>query len=169
MFTVKYWWPTPVRSLFLFVVWLLLNNSFAAIHLFFGLILAWFIPQLTHKFRLVQPRMKSPGLALHYGLTVICDIVVANFQVIRLVLGPNKTLRPAFVKVPLDLKNNLAVTILASTVSLTPGTVSADVLPLNAGSDDDRYLLVHVLDLADEAALIQLVKQRYEAPLKEMF
>jgi multicomponent K+:H+ antiporter subunit E len=104
-----------------------------------------------------------------YGLMVLWDIVIANLQVIRLVLGPNKKLRPAFVIVPLDLTDHLAITILASTVSLTPGTVSADVLPLNAEGAEPRFLLLHVLDLADEAELIEQVKQRYEAPLKEIF
>lgn len=169
MFSFNTWWPTPVRSLFLFLVWLLLNNSVALIHLFFGLLLAWLIPQLIHKFRLLQPGIKKPGVAIGYGFMVLWDIVVANLQVVRLVLGANKKLRPAFVTVPLDLTDNLAITILASTVSLTPGTVSAEVLPLNVGSGEQRYLLLHVLDLADEAELIQQVKQRYEAPLKEIF
>jgi multicomponent K+:H+ antiporter subunit E len=169
MFSYHTWWPTPVRSLFLFLVWLLLNNSVAPIHLFFGLILAWLIPQLIHKFRLIQPGIKKPGVAVRYGFMVLSDIIMANVQVVRLVLGSNESLRPAFVKVPLDLTDNLAITILASTVSLTPGTVSAEVLPLNAGMGEQRYLLLHVLDLADEAELVLQVKQRYEAPLKEIF
>ncbi len=169
MLSLKNWWPTPIRSLFLFLVWLLLNNSVAIIHLFFGLLLAWLIPLLIHKFRLIQPGIKKPGVALGYGLMVLGDIIVANLQVIRLVLGPNKKLRPAFVIVPLDLTDNLAITILASTVSLTPGTVSADVLPLDAVGAGQRFLLLHVLDLVDETELIAQVKQRYEAPLKEIF
>ncbi|RVT48264.1 Na+/H+ antiporter subunit E [Rheinheimera sediminis] len=169
MTSIKKWWPTPVRSLFLFLVWILLNNSVEFFHLFFGLVLAWLIPQLIYKFRLVQPGMKNPTAAIRYGLMVLWDIVVANLQVVKLVLGPNKRLRPAFIKVPLDLTDNLSITILASTVSLTPGTVSAEVLPLNASKDEQRFLLVHVLDLADEAELIRQVKQRYEAPLKEIF
>jgi multicomponent K+:H+ antiporter subunit E len=169
MLSLKNWWPTPVRSVFLFLVWLLLNNSVAVIHLFFGVVLAWLIPILIHKFRLIQPGIKKPGAAISYSLMVVWDIVVANLQVIQLVLGPNKKLRSAFVKVPLDLTDPLSMTILASTVSLTPGTVSADIVPLNAAADEQRYLLLHVLDLADEAELIQQVKQRYEAPLKEMF
>src|SRR3990167_2904390 len=94
MLSLNNWWPTPVRSLFLFLVWLLLNNSVALIHLFFGLLLAWLIPLLIHKFRLIQPGIKKPGAALTYGLMVLWDIIVANLQVIQLVLGPNKKLRP---------------------------------------------------------------------------
>jgi multicomponent K+:H+ antiporter subunit E len=67
------------------------------------------------------------------------------------------------VQYPLDLREDFSITLLASTVSLTPGTVSADV------SADRGTLLIHALDVADEAALIAQIKQRYEAPLKEIF
>jgi multicomponent K+:H+ antiporter subunit E len=46
---------------------------------------------------------------------------------------------------------------------LTPGTVSAKL------SEDRRTLLVHTLDVDDEAALVAEIKQRYETPLKEIF
>jgi multicomponent K+:H+ antiporter subunit E len=36
-------------------------------------------------------------------------------------------------------------------------------------SDDRKYLLVHALDLPDPQALIDEIKTRYEAPLKEIF
>jgi multicomponent K+:H+ antiporter subunit E len=166
---LKKCWPTPVRSLLLFLVWLLLNNSVAPIHLLFAVLLAWLIPMLIHSFRLRQPGIKKPGKALKYLLMVLWDIVIANFQVIRLVLGPNKKLRPAFVVVPLDLTDELTITVLAGTLSLTPGTVSADLLPRQPEGGEQRFLLLHVLDLMDEAELIQQVKQRYEAPLKEIF
>lgn len=164
--------PTPTRSLLLFVVWLLLSNSVAPIHLVAALILAILIPLLTASFRDPQPRIKRLDLAAVYILRVLLDIVVANLQVIRLVLGPNRQLKPGFALVPLQLTGSLPLTILAGTVSLTPGTVSAEILPYEHEITDAataRFLLIHVLDLTDEAALIQSIQQRYEAPLREMF
>ncbi len=164
--------PTPTRSLLLFVVWLLLNNSVAAVHLVAALLLATLIPLLTAGFRDPQPRIKKTGLAVVYVLRVLLDVVVANLQVIRLVLGPNQRLKPGFVLIPLQLTESLPLTILAGTVSLTPGTVSAEILPYEhelTALVTQRFLLVHVLDLQDEAALIQSIQQRYEAPLLEMF
>lgn len=164
--------PAPVRSSMLFVVWLLLNNSVAPIHLLAATILAIGIPLLTAGFRDKQTRFRHWRQAIGYFFKVLLDIVLANIQVIRLVLGPNRLLKPGFVLVPLDLKQALPLTILACTVSLTPGTVSAEILPYQDETDEDvgeRFLLVHVLDLPDEAALIQEIKQRYEQPLREMF
>jgi multicomponent K+:H+ antiporter subunit E len=83
--------------------------------------------------------------------------------VARRVVGPLDRLKPAFVEVPLDLRNPFVATILASIVSLTPGTVSIDV-------DQQRWVLsLHALDAPDPAALIREIKQRYEVPLKEIF
>lgn len=168
------WLPTPFRSLFLFMVWLLLNNSVPVGHLVLATIFAILIPILSFSFRDPQPLILKPGLALKQLLIVLYDIVVANLQVALLILGPSKKLRPAFIKVPIDLTHDMPITILASCVSLTPGTVSAEVYPIAESLPEgeeptQRYLLIHVLDLKDEEALIKQIKQRYEAPLKEIF
>lgn len=168
------WLPTPFRSALLFVVWLLLNNSVSAGHIVLAVIFAILIPLVSFPFREPQPLIIKPGLALKQLIIVMYDIITANMQVALLILGPVKKLRPAFVKVPIELSHAMPITILASTVSLTPGTVSAEVYPIPESLDEgeqptQRYLLIHVLDLDDEQALIDTIKQRYEAPLKEIF
>jgi multicomponent K+:H+ antiporter subunit E len=168
------WLPTPFMSLLLFVVWLLLNNSLAPGHLLLAVFLAVVIPLVVSPFSTKQPRIVKPGLALRHLLLVLYDIITANVQVAILILGPTKRLTPGFVKIPLDLTHSMPITILASTVSLTPGTVSAEVYPLSESLSEDqiseqRFLLIHVLNLTDEQALIDTIKQRYEAPLLEIF
>ncbi len=157
------WLPMPVHSILLFVVWLLLNNTLAPGHLVLGAFLALTIPLLCAPLQTPQPIVHRPLLALRYILRVLWDIVVANIEVAILVLGPMRKLQPAFVAVPLDITSELPQTVLASTVSLTPGTVSAEL------SEDGRWLYVHALHLTDEQALIETIKSRYEAPLKEIF
>lgn len=168
------WLPAPILSLLLFLVWLLLNNSVSPGHLVLAGILAIVIPLVTSPFRTKQPLVIKPGLALRHLMLVLYDIVTANVQVAILILGPTKKLTPGFVKVPLDLTHSMPITILASTVSLTPGTVSAEVYPWEENfregeKSEQRFLLIHVLDLKDEQALIATIKQRYEAPLMEIF
>jgi len=168
------WLPAPILSLLLFFVWLLLNNSISAGHILLALILAIAIPLITKPFRTKQPPIANVGLAIRHLLLVLYDIITANVQVAILILGPNKKLTPGFVKVPLDLTESMPITILASTVSLTPGTVSAEVYPWEETLEEweepeQRFLLIHVLDLKDEQALIDTIKQRYESPLKEIF
>jgi len=168
------WLPTPYMSLLLFFVWLLLNNSVSFGHVFLAAVLAIVIPLAINPFRVKQPLILKPGLAFSHLMLVLYDIITANIQVAILILGPNKKLTPGFVKVPLDLTHSMPITILASTVSLTPGTVSAEVYPWEESIaegeiPEQRFLLIHVLNLEDEQVLIDTIKQRYEAPLKEIF
>jgi len=164
--------PAPFRSLLLLLVWVLLNNSLAPIYLVTGVVLAWFIPWLTLAFH--DQSLRSSGhlgkrlrLGGQYLLVLLWDIVIANAQVVMRVLGSNKALRPGFVVMPLEIQDPLGITILAGTICLTPGTVSADVYPHN--SKQPQFLLLHVLDMTDEAELVAELKQRYEQPLLEIF
>lgn len=156
-------WPSPTLSLMLWLLWLLLSNDFSAGQALLGLLFAWLVPLVTRPFWLARPAIRHPGKLLAFLLLVHRDIVIANLAVARLILGSPTRLKPAFVEVPLELDNPLLITVLASIVSLTPGTVSADV------SADRRTLLVHGLDVDDPQALAATIKQRYEAPLKEIF
>lgn len=160
---VRPWLPHPLQSAFLWVLWLLLMNSISPGHLVLGALLGWALPFLVHLLWPDPPAIHKPVTLLRFLARVHWDILTANIQVAALILGPVQRLRPAFFELPLDLDNDFAIALLASTVSLTPGTVSADV------SDDRRRLLVHALDVDDINAAIAHIKQRYEAPLKEIF
>jgi multicomponent K+:H+ antiporter subunit E len=155
--------PMPVHSLLLFIVWLLLNNTVAPGHLVLAMFLAITIPLLTSGMQDPQPRLRKPLVMVRYVLRVIGDIIVANFEVALLVIGSSKKLNPAFVAIPIEIKHDLPITLLASTVSLTPGTVSAEI------SEDKAWLYVHVLHLINKDELIASIKQRYERPLMEIF
>ena len=157
------WLPMPAQSLILFLVWLLLNNSVAPGHLLLATFFALVIPWLVAPMQMEQPRVVKHWVAVRYTLTVLYDILVANFEVALRVLGPTRKLQPAFVAVPLDVEGALPITILASTISLTPGTVSAEV------SEDRQWIYIHGLHLEDERALIDQIKSRYETPIKEIF
>jgi multicomponent K+:H+ antiporter subunit E len=103
----------------------------------------------------------SPGQIL-LGV-VAYDILTANIAVARLILTPNRPVRPAFVIMPLALRTDLAISLLANTICLTPGTVSARL------SADQRELLIHALDVDDPQTLVETIRERYETPLREIF
>ncbi len=155
--------PMPFQSLVLFVVWLLLSESIAPGHIVLAAILAIGIPQLLRGVQGNSMAMQKSFKAVLYATKVFGDIVFANFEVAVQVLGPSKHLKPGFFAIPLYLKGEFLITILASTICLTPGTVSAEV------SSDQKWLYVHALHLVDEAAAIEGIKTRYEKPLKEIF
>lgn len=157
------WLPQPVLSGVLWLTWLLLVGEVSAGHVLLGGVLALIIPWLTRAFRVLETPIKRPGVLWCLLWRVLGDIVLANWAVLTRVLGPLSVLQPAFVEVPLQLRNELALTLLTSIITLTPGTVSV------ALSADRRVLLVHGLDIPDDAALIAEIQQRYETPLREIF
>ena len=155
--------PHPLLTPILAGIWLLLNNSIAPGQIVLGLILGWLIPILSIHFWPEKVYIYRPLILFRYFMVLLFDIVVANLIVARLILGNPDRLKPAFVKVPLDITSDLAVSLLVSSITLTPGTLSARL------SLDRKYLLVHALSEADPDALVATIKYRYERLLKEAF
>lgn len=155
--------PRPELSGILWGLWLLLVNSLSFGQILLGAFWAWLIPFYTHSFWPGVMSLRKPWLGLKFLGVVMVDILIANAIVARLVLSNSERLQPAFMLMPLDVKEDFTITLLASTISLTPGTVSADL------TADRRHLLIHSLHVDDVEQTIAQMKQRYEAPLKEMF
>ena len=156
--------PHPLLTILLTIVWVLLQNGISAGMVVFGLIFGTIIPRLTAAFWPERPGGFRVGKIISYTMLVMWDILVANIQVAWIVLTvSNAKLKPAWITVLLDLRKPEAITLLAGTITLTPGTVSADV------SESGHYLLVHVLHTDDPQAEVDAIKSRYEARLKEIF
>ncbi len=155
--------PTPTLSLVLFVVWLLMVRSIAPGQLLLGAFLAVVIPLLTQNFWDPLPKVKHPVKLAWFVLVVLYDIVKANIHVSLLILLPKREPHPGFVEYPLEVTDRLTITLLANTITMTPGTVSTNIRL------DGSSLLIHVLDMTDEQALISEIRERYERPLKEIF
>lgn len=156
--------PHPFLTFVLAVVWTLLQNDVSAGMIVFGIILGILIPWGTSIWWPDTPKGFRLGKMITYGLVVLWDILVANVQVAWIVLTvPNSRLKPAWIEVPLELRQPEAITMLAGTITLTPGTVSSDL------SAEGHSLLVHVLHTDDPDAVRHDIKTRYERRLLEIF
>lgn len=156
--------PHPGLTLLLVIMWMLVLNSLSMGGFLLGLFFAIVVPLFTAPFWPDRPQMRLGLPLLGYALLVLWDIVVANFQVARLILFRRKRdFRSCWLSIPLELRSAEAITLLAGTISLTPGTVSTDI------STDGRHLLVHALDTGDPAGEITRIKARYERRLLEIF
>ncbi len=154
--------PAPLLSAVLFATWLLLADSYDAGQIALGALLALALPRFVARDR-QRPRLGRPLAIARLLLLVPWDIVRANIEVARRILGPESAVNPRFVRVPLDLRDPHGILALAGIITMTPGTITADV------SDDRSHLLVHALHVVDEAALVADIKTRYERPLREIF
>lgn len=157
------WGSHPVLSVLLAAAWLLLQQSLALPQLITAAVLGLVLPRLLHGFLAPGMRPRALGTVLRFTGIVLWDIVVSNLTVARIVLNPASRPQPAWVPVPLVLTHPTAITLLATIITTTPGTVSCVV-------DEARHeILVHALDCSDPAVMAAQIKQRYEEPLREIF
>jgi multicomponent K+:H+ antiporter subunit E len=155
--------PQPMMSVVLLIVWLLAHNAVSPGLLLLGVVFAIGIPLATAPYWPDYPERVNHFAVLGLISVVLFDIIVANVRVARLILGRRSRLHPTFFTVPVELPPGFPVTLLASIISLTPGTVSTEL------SSDQKSLLVHGLDVRDVNDTIARIKSRYERPLKRVF
>jgi multicomponent K+:H+ antiporter subunit E len=155
--------PQPGLTLTILGLWLALSRSVDVGTVLLGLAAGVAAPLLTRRFWPDAPRVRNPRAAARLFVVFVYDVIVANFEVARLVLGPVSRLRSDFVDVPLEIDDPFVATLLGSIVSLTPGTVTTHI------DMEARILRVHALDVADPQALIETIVTRYQRPLKETF
>lgn len=95
---------------------------------------------ITNVNKLLQPHRYFWFLV--YFVVFIWECIKANFDVAYRVLHPAMPIRPGIVKVKLNLKSELARTLLANSITMTPGTISVDII--------DDYLYVHWIYIRSE-------------------
>lgn len=154
--------PAPVASLAIAALWLVLNGASNG-QIVLAALFALALPRLLPTPVIASPRLAAPMVAARLVLVVLYDIVKANLEIAVRILGPESRIHPAYVWVPLDIASPQGITVFASIITMTPGTLSCEV------SEDRRWLLVHAFHAEDPAAVAADVKLRYEAPLREVF
>jgi multicomponent K+:H+ antiporter subunit E len=156
--------PHPLLSLTLVLVWLGLVNTFTLGNLLLGTILGLAVPMFTAPYWPDRPKLRNPIRAAEYILVVLWDIVIANIQVAAIILFKREhDIHSKWVTVPVELTSAEAITVLAGTITMTPGTVSA-TLAADGGS-----ILVHCLHTDSPDEVRDQIKSRYERRLKEIF
>jgi multicomponent K+:H+ antiporter subunit E len=157
-------YPHPILSVTLVLLWFLLVNHLQLGSLVMAVILATLIPLLTARWWPDRPEIRRPLALVGYGILVLWDVLVANFHVARIILFlPADRIRSAWICVPLDLTSPEAISLLAGTITMTPGTLTADL------AADGRALLIHALHAPDPDAIRDEIKARYESRLKRIF
>lgn len=156
------WLAHPWLSTLLALTWLLLQHSLEPVHLLSAVLIGLILPRLLRQF-LPQAASLRVQPALRLLRFVLWDILVSNITVARLVLGSNQSLRPAWVPVPLALTHPTAISLFASIITTTPGTVSCTI------DEARKVILVHALDCNDPVQMAADMKDRYEVLLLAIF
>lgn len=155
--------PSPILSLALLLIWLLLNQTMAVAHLIFGTLLAIVVPLFTAPLQPVHSRILKPLVLFRLLSWALIEIVRSCFNVSQIILFSQQKINSQFIRIPLDLRNPAGLAVLSCLINSTPGTVWVEILP------DSHELSLHVFDLHDAHWWVNTIKQRYEQPLREIF
>lgn len=153
--------PYPVLTAALTVVWMLLN-SFSLGHLLLGAVVAAGASRAMTALEPSKPRLRRWQLIPWLCGIVLIDIAKSNFAVASVILRRSAR-SPGFVSIPLELRDQTGLAVLACIVTSTPGTAWVEY------DSATGELLIHVLDLVERQEWIDLIKNRYEATLREIF
>jgi len=156
--------PFPLLFLALLAMWLLLNQSLAPGQILFGAVIAcggsWAMVALKPE----PVRVRRPLAMLRLAGRIFVDVFRSNLAVGTIILaGRQRGTHSGFLTLQLDLTNRYGLAILAIVLTCTPGTLCVNYDPIRG------TLLLHVLDMVDEAEWSRLIKLRYETLLMEIF
>ena len=156
--------PHPVLTASFIVMWLLLT-SFSLGHLILGTAVALVAGQAMSALQPSQVRLRRWDLIPRFIGIVMYDIIRSNIAVSQLVLtgGRHGERHSGFIEIPIEMRDQTGLALLAIVITATPGTAW---IQYDATSG---RLVIHVFDLVDESDWIDLVKNRYEHLLVEIF
>jgi len=150
------------RVVLLALAWLALTGSASPANVVFGVAVSWLAWRIVGDAPEGAFHLRQLPAAVRLAAFFVKELFVANLRVAWIVMAPRQRLRPGIVAVPLDVKSEAQITLLANLITLTPGTLSVDV------SSDRKVLYVHLLELDDPAAARREIKQGFERRVCEV-
>ncbi len=138
-------------------------------HLIIGILVSGFVSFMTgdmfvkrpHVFRSINRYLWF----LYYIPLFIWECIKANIDVAFRVAHPDLPIHPGIVKVKTTLKSDTALTFLANSITLTPGTMSVDI------DEENKVLYIHWIDVKDKdiQKATEIIVKTFEDVLKRIF
>jgi multicomponent Na+:H+ antiporter subunit E len=136
----------------------MLSASFDWIHLGLGLILSFTVAWINSGHSPFVPNFRLWGNILLYLPWLFFKIVQSSLHLSKLILHPALPINPRLIRVETKLRHDAAVVLLGNSITLTPGTITAEV--------DHHSLIVHAMD---EISAEEVTSGRLESKIAEVF
>ena len=149
------------------IFWLLFTFNLTTPNIIVGIVAALATSILfgryfvTSIYKLLQPQRYFWFII--YLIIFIWECLKANIEVAYRVLHPAMPIKPGIVKIKIDLKTDIAKTTLANSITMTPGTITVDII--------DDYIYVHWIYIStdDPKEYSHKVSGRFEKYIKKIF
>ncbi|MFQ5779477.1 MAG: Na+/H+ antiporter subunit E [Nitrospiria bacterium] len=140
-----------LHNIVLAFIWCLLQEKFDFPEFLLGALFGYAILYLLREVlddkkderRILQHRdyFHLTAKTARYIVIFLKELIKANIEVVKIVLSPNLNITPGIIAYKLDVKTDAGITLLANSITLTPGTLSVDI------SDDRKTLYIHALHM----------------------
>lgn len=147
------------------LVWAGISGSFSGLNLLLGGVVGG-VAVLVLREAFASPRaLRRIRRIISLAALFLYELVVSAVRVAIVVVRPDlsNAVRPAIIAVPLTVKSDAEITLLANMITLTPGTLSVDV------AADKSVLYVHALNMADKEAMIADIANGFDKKIHEVF
>lgn len=149
-------------NLVIAVIWVFLQNSYTWVDFLIGYVVGLFILFVLRRFLKFDFYFRRVIAAIKLILLFSKELILANWDVIKIVLSPKMNIQPGIIAVPTKLETEWELTLLASLISLTPGTLSMDF------SDDNKTIYIHSIHVPDKDAMIKQIHNTFEKAIMEV-
>ncbi len=150
-----------LSNIILAFVWVALTGTFTIGNFTFGFAVCYGIMWLISPERRQDEYLNRIPKIIAFFFYFLSELAKANYQVATDVIT-FKNIRPGIVRVPLDVKTNLEITLLANFINLTPGTLIIDI------SDDRKVFYIHSMLIKDKDMFVHNIKNGFEKKLLEI-
>jgi len=136
----------------MFAFWLLLSGRFDLFHISAGIICSLLVTLFSKKLVLTNPTDRG-GVAIEalrifrYTIWLIYQIFISGIDVTKRIFKLKMAINPGIIKCRPKLKSDVALTVLANSITLTPGTMTMDI--------SDGEIFIHCLAIEDEQKLME--------------
>ena len=148
-------------NLILALFWIAVTGSPTALNFLLGVALSAGVIWLARVRLGADIYFRRLGAWWRLLLTFVLELVKSTWAVVKLAWAPGQRYTTAFVAVPLQVKSDVEITLLANLITLTPGTLTVDV------SSDRSTLYIHALDAPDLEALRADIATGFEKQVRE--
>ncbi|EAZ85268.1 Na+/H+ antiporter subunit E [Lysinibacillus sp. FSL M8-0216] len=143
-------------------VWMFLSSNYTATGFIIGFLMGIILLIIMRRFFRSRLYVYRLWALLKLTLLFFKELVLANVQVLKVVLKPKLDMQPAFFAYPTVLTEDWEITLLSSLITLTPGTVVVHV------SDDAKTLYVHAIDINDVDEAVASIRDSFEKAILEV-
>ncbi|MDR7072836.1 Na+/H+ antiporter subunit E [Fictibacillus barbaricus] len=149
-------------NLLIGVIWMFLSESYSFASFFVGFVIGAALLLLLDRFIPGFYYFKYVKAIIYLVFLFLKELILANLEVLKWVYKPKLDFQPGIIALPIDVKKNWEITLLANLITLTPGTLSVDV------SRDQRFIYIHAIDLPDVNHTIIGIKNTFEKAIREV-